>query len=117
MPASDADYAFEMASSSVRYGPGVTAEIGWDLKNLKAQNVLVMTDANMAQLLPTKTVVDSLNKAGVKFTLYDQVRVEPSDARHVSFFFFVVVVPGLTHVDTINTQLQGRDQARSHPQL
>eukprot|EP00160_Parvularia_atlantis_P015685 Unigene4613_Nuclearia_a/m.14085 Unigene4613_Nuclearia_a/g.14085 ORF Unigene4613_Nuclearia_a/g.14085 Unigene4613_Nuclearia_a/m.14085 type:complete len:468 (+) Unigene4613_Nuclearia_a:76-1479(+) len=74
------DYAFEMASSSVRYGPGVTREVGMDLRNLRAQHVLVMTDVVMSKLTPTRVVLEALDAAGVRFTLYDRVRVEPSDA-------------------------------------
>ena len=40
----DFDYAFEMANSNIRYGYGVTKEIGAEMKSLNAQNVLVVTD-------------------------------------------------------------------------
>lgn len=33
----DADYAFEMATSNIRYGKGVTKEVGMDLANMKAK--------------------------------------------------------------------------------
>ncbi len=38
------DIAFEMAVSSVRYGVGVTREVGPDLADLGAKHVLVVTD-------------------------------------------------------------------------
>lgn len=70
-----------MASSTVRYGPGVTQEIGMDVVNLKAKNVLIVTDPNVAALPPLKTVMDSLTKHGVKFEVFDKTRVEPTDER------------------------------------
>lgn len=73
------DYAFEMASSTIRYGKGVTKEIGMDIVNLKAKNVCVMTDPYLAKLAPVKTTVDSLTKNGVKFEVYENVRVEPTE--------------------------------------
>ncbi|KAL0599313.1 Hydroxyacid-oxoacid transhydrogenase, mitochondrial [Plecturocebus cupreus] len=71
------DYAFEMAVSNIRYGPGVTKE---DLKNMGAKNVCLMTDKNLAQLPPVQVAMDSLVKNGIPFTVYDNVRVEPTDA-------------------------------------
>merc|ERR1712086_1118970 len=73
------DYAFEMACSNIRYGPGVTKEVGMDLVNLKAKHVGVYTDKNLMKLGPMKATLDSLTKAGVNFTVYDDVRVEPTD--------------------------------------
>uniref|UniRef100_UPI00398EA4E8 hydroxyacid-oxoacid transhydrogenase, mitochondrial isoform X2 n=1 Tax=Pristiophorus japonicus TaxID=55135 RepID=UPI00398EA4E8 len=73
------DYAFEMACSNIRYGEGVTNEVGMDLQNIEARNVCVMTDKNMAKLPPVKAVLNSLVKYGVNFQVFDKVRVEPTD--------------------------------------
>ncbi|KAM4605706.1 hydroxyacid-oxoacid transhydrogenase, mitochondrial [Polymixia lowei] len=74
------DYAFEMASSNIRYGEGVTQEIGMDLQNMGARNVCLMTDKNLASLPPVKAVLESLAKNRVNYKVYDNVRVEPTDA-------------------------------------
>ncbi|CAB1326112.1 unnamed protein product [Coregonus sp. 'balchen'] len=58
------DYAFEMASSNIRYGEGVTREIGMDLQNMGARNVCLMTDNNLSQLPPVKAVLESLVQNG-----------------------------------------------------
>ncbi|KAB1256530.1 Hydroxyacid-oxoacid transhydrogenase; mitochondrial [Camelus dromedarius] len=50
-----------------------------DLQNMGAKNVCLMTDKNLSQLPPVKTVMDSLVKNGINFKLYDSVRVEPTD--------------------------------------
>lgn len=68
-----------MISSTVRYGEGVTKEIGMDMANMKAKNVCVVTDQNLAKLPPVKAVLDSLTKNKINFGLYDQSRVEPTD--------------------------------------
>ncbi|GCC28250.1 hydroxyacid-oxoacid transhydrogenase, mitochondrial [Chiloscyllium punctatum] len=97
------DYAFEMACSNIRYGEGVTNEVGMDLQNMKARNVCVMTDKNLAKLPPVKAVLDSLVKNGVNFKVFDKVRVEPTDgsfkeaitfARQEQFDAFVAVGGG-----------------------
>uniref|UniRef100_A0A8C3D3Z4 Hydroxyacid-oxoacid transhydrogenase, mitochondrial n=1 Tax=Corvus moneduloides TaxID=1196302 RepID=A0A8C3D3Z4_CORMO len=73
------DYAFEMAISNIRYGEGVTKEIGMDLQNLGARRVCLMTDKNLSKLPPVNAVLNSLAKYGINFQMYDNVRVEPTD--------------------------------------
>lgn len=76
----DKEYAFEVASSNIRYGEGVTREIGMDLKNLNARNVCVVTDTNIVQLPVMKVLIESMNQNGIPFKVFDKVRVEPSDS-------------------------------------
>jgi hydroxyacid-oxoacid transhydrogenase len=73
------DTAFEMAVSSVRFGVGVTREVGMDLADLGMRRVLVLTDPIVARLKPAQIVAESLTEAGLDFTVYDRVRVEPTD--------------------------------------
>ncbi|KAM8966451.1 hydroxyacid-oxoacid transhydrogenase, mitochondrial [Pelodytes ibericus] len=82
------DYAFEMAVSNIRYGENVTKEVGMDLKNLGTKNVCVMTDQNLAQLSPVKAVLNSLARNNIHFSLYDNVRVEPTDASFMNAIQF-----------------------------
>jgi hydroxyacid-oxoacid transhydrogenase len=71
--------AFEMAVSSVRFGTGVTREVGMDLKDLGVGTVLVFVDPNLRQLPPFATVLESLEDNGIGAVVYDRVRIEPSD--------------------------------------
>jgi hydroxyacid-oxoacid transhydrogenase len=100
--------AFEMAASSIRFGRGVTAEVGMDLAELKARNVMVIADPNLRHLLPVTTVLESLETYGVPFKLFDAVCVEPTDksfqaairfATEGGFDAFVAVGGGST-IDT-----------------
>jgi hydroxyacid-oxoacid transhydrogenase len=74
------DTAFEMATSGIRYGTGVTAEVGMDLADMGLHRVLVVTDANLAGGESVAVVRQSLDDAGVAYDLYDGVHVEPTDA-------------------------------------
>jgi hydroxyacid-oxoacid transhydrogenase len=100
--------AFEMAASQVRFGPGVTREVGMDLGDLGARSVLVLTDPRLSRMRPVLTVLESLEDHGIPFTLYDRVRIEPTGesfqdaiafAREGSYDAFVAVGGGST-IDT-----------------
>ena len=71
--------AFEMATSGVRFGTGVTSEVGQDLSELGVRRVLVLTDPLIGRMKPVQTVIESLEANGIPYRLYDQVRVEPTD--------------------------------------
>jgi hydroxyacid-oxoacid transhydrogenase len=73
------EIAFEMAVSNVRFGAGVTREVGQDLADLGVKRALVVTDPRIAALPPVQTVLDSLDAAGVGAVVFDRVRVEPTD--------------------------------------
>jgi hydroxyacid-oxoacid transhydrogenase len=73
------EIAFEMAVANVRFGAGVTREVGMDLADLGARNVLVLTDPVVRRLRPVATVLESLDAAGIRYRLFDRVRVEPTD--------------------------------------
>jgi hydroxyacid-oxoacid transhydrogenase len=101
------EYAFEMATSSVRFGWGATREVGMDLVDLGLRRVLVITDPTIRRLPPVDTVLESLHGA-VEYELFDRVRVEPTDdsfleaarvARDGGFDGFVAVGGGST-IDT-----------------
>src|SRR5215218_4133477 len=105
---SQKDIAFEMAVSSVRYGVGVTREVGMDLTDMGAKLVLVVTDPTVAKLAPLRTVVDALEQNRVAYALYDRVRVEPSDESFLDAIAFgnaqpfdaIVAVGGGSTIDT-----------------
>jgi len=74
------EYAFEMAASSIRFGPGCTKEVGMDFKNMGARRVCVVTDQNVLKLDAMKQVEEDLTREGVEFTVYSNSRVEPKDS-------------------------------------
>ncbi|HXA50070.1 MAG TPA: hydroxyacid-oxoacid transhydrogenase [Candidatus Acidoferrum sp.] len=102
------EIAFEMAVSSIRFGAGVTHEAGMDLADLGVHNVLVITDPALAALPPIQNVLESIDRQGLAYRLYDQVRVEPTDTSLVHAIAFagespfdaIVAVGGGSTIDT-----------------
>lgn len=103
------DRAFEMATSNIRYGPGVTAEIGMDLGDLGARRALVLVDPVLAQLPPMDVVRSSLESEKVDYEVFDRIRVEPTDqsmkdaighARDHGEFDAIVALGGGSTIDT-----------------
>jgi len=73
------EIAFEMATSSVRFGAGVTREVGMDLAGLGLRRVMVLTDPVLRRMHPVLTVLESLERSRIGCVVYDRVRIEPND--------------------------------------
>jgi len=71
--------AFTMDTSSIKFGPGVTREVGFDMRNKGARRVMVLTDPNLSSSEPVHIALDSLRASGIDAVLYNEVRVEPTD--------------------------------------
>ena len=71
--------AFTMDTSSIKFGPGVTHEVGYDMASLGAKRVMVVTDPNLSTSEPVRITLDALRAEGIDAVLYDQSRVEPTD--------------------------------------
>jgi hydroxyacid-oxoacid transhydrogenase len=100
------DTAFQISAASVRFGPGVTREVGMDLRDLGGRRTLVLIDPAVRDLYPGRTALESLREAGVDHEVFDRISVEPTDASFAEataaaegFDSFVAVGGGST-IDT-----------------
>jgi hydroxyacid-oxoacid transhydrogenase len=97
-----------MTAAAVRYGAGVTREVGLDLADRRIRRALVITDPVVARLPPAKAVVDSLDANGVNSIVYDRVHVEPTEQSWLDAIDFarghtfdaIVGVGGGSSIDT-----------------
>ncbi len=74
------DTAFQMAASNIRFGAGITAEVGMDLVDMGLRRVMLVIDPVLLHLPTGKTVLASLDDNGIDYEIFDRVRVEPTDA-------------------------------------
>jgi hydroxyacid-oxoacid transhydrogenase len=75
----DRETRFTMDTSSIKFGPGATREVGADMARFGARRVMVVTDPRLAAGETVATVMESLKAEGIDAVLYDRVRVEPTD--------------------------------------
>ena len=79
-----------------------------DLADLGARRALVVTDPVLKRLAPVHTVLESLDANGISFTVYDRVRIEPTDVSLADAIAFastldydaLVAVGGGSTIDT-----------------
>jgi hydroxyacid-oxoacid transhydrogenase len=102
------DTAFQFAAANIRFGAGITREVGDDLVDLGAKRTMVVVDPVLRDSQTGETVISSLKAANIDFEVFDRVIVEPTDAsfqeaasvaRAGKFDSFVAVGGGST-IDT-----------------
>lgn len=102
---------FTMDTSSIKYGPGATHEIGYDMQQLGAHRVMVVTDPNLTHSEPVAVTLAALQAEGIEAVLFDRVRVEPTDVSFKEAIHFAtegrfdgyVAVGGGSSMDTAKT--------------
>jgi len=69
-----------MSSANIKYGFGATQEVGFDMKELGATRVMVVTDNSLVEKEPVKATLEALDNEGIEAVLYSDTRIEPTDA-------------------------------------
>jgi len=72
--------AFSVDISSIVFGPGVLKEVGTHARTLGIKRAALFTDKRIAAFECVADALASLRSAGVDAVLYDEVKVEPTDA-------------------------------------
>ena len=72
--------AFSVDISSIVFGPGVLKEAGEHARALGMRRAALFTDKRVAALECVADALSSLRTAGIDVVLYDECRVEPTDA-------------------------------------
>ncbi|GAW51250.1 MULTISPECIES: hydroxyacid-oxoacid transhydrogenase [unclassified Nocardioides] len=100
---------FTYAAPALKFGAGASAEVGYDLLNLGARRVLLVTDAGVAATGHPARIAEQVSARGLHVTTYDGARVEPTDesmaeavafARDAGPFDAILAVGGGSSIDT-----------------
>ncbi|MGQ9599107.1 MAG: hydroxyacid-oxoacid transhydrogenase [Anaerolineae bacterium] len=79
-----------MNTSSLKYGVGATREVGYEMNDLGATRVMVLTDPNLKDSEPVAVTLESLRAEGIDVVLFDQVQIEPTDVSFKEAIRFAV---------------------------
>jgi len=80
---------FTMEMTPIKFGPGSTDEVAYDLKRMGVRNVLIVTDRTIMKLGLPERVRALLEEAGINSEIYDAVHVEPTDQSFEAIATFV----------------------------
>jgi hydroxyacid-oxoacid transhydrogenase len=75
---SDHETIFTMEATPVKYGPGASADAGWELKRLGVGRVMLVTDPGVAALGHVERLGKLIAQEGIEVVVYDRARVEPT---------------------------------------
>lgn len=79
-----------MGSANIKYGFGATREVGFDMKELGATRVMVVTDRYLADKEPVRITLEALGNEGLEVVLYSDTEIEPTDASFKDAIDFAV---------------------------
>ncbi len=69
-----------LTMSRLKFGAGATDELGYELKTMGANKVLLVTDRHLWEFGLVDKVKTIIEDEGIQLAIYDEVHVEPTDA-------------------------------------
>ena len=100
---------FTYGAPGLKFGVGARHEIGFDLGQLGARRVLIVTDPGVAATGAPAEIAETLRAAGIESIVFDRSRVEPTDGSMIEAIEFgrsegpfdaIVAVGGGSSIDT-----------------
>ena len=112
------DTAFQMSASNIRFGVGVTSEVGLDLRDMGLRRTLLVIDPALESLPTGETVMASLRTAGTDFEVFDRISIEPTEgsfqeaaevakAANVKMLLLFHMHPAIEDLESFETEAQG----------
>jgi hydroxyacid-oxoacid transhydrogenase len=70
---------FTYGAPQLKFGPGASAEIGYDLSRMNVDRAAVVTDPGLAATGLPRRIADQIKSVGVDCLVFDAVHIEPTD--------------------------------------
>ncbi len=105
---SDNETIFTMETTPLKYGPGASEEVGWELKGMGLGRVMLISDPGIIEAGITGQIQERIEAEGIEVELFDKAHVEPTaesfqeaaDFAVEGDFDGFVAVGGGTSIDT-----------------
>ncbi|MDQ3911025.1 MAG: iron-containing alcohol dehydrogenase [Actinomycetota bacterium] len=99
---------FTMEATPLKYGPGASEEVGWELKRMDVKRVMLVSDPGVVEAGITPHIQELIEAEGIEVELFEKARVEPTadsfqeaaDFATDGNFDGFVAVGGGTSIDT-----------------
>jgi len=99
---------FTMEATPLKYGPGASEEVGWEIKRMGVSRVMLVSESGVIDAGITPRIQELIEAEGIEVELFDRARVEPTaesfqeaaDFAKEGGFDGFVAVGGGTSIDT-----------------
>jgi len=69
---------FTLEATPLKYGPGASEEVGWELKRMGVRRVMLISDPGVVKANITGRIVELIEAEGIQVEVWDRSRVEPT---------------------------------------
>jgi len=69
---------FTLEATPLKYGPGASKEVGWELKRMGVGRVMLISDPGVVKANITGRIVELIEAEGIQVEVWDRSRVEPT---------------------------------------
>src|SRR3954462_4860594 len=69
---------FTMEATPLKYGPGASEEVGWEIKRMGVSRVMLVSDPGVIDVGITPRIQELIEAEGIEVELFDHARVEPT---------------------------------------
>jgi hydroxyacid-oxoacid transhydrogenase len=69
---------FTLEATPVKFGPGASQDVGWELRRLGVTRVMLVTDPGVAALGHPERIAGLIEAEGIQVVVFDRARVEPT---------------------------------------
>ena len=78
MSANGNETIFTMEATPLKYGPGASEEVGWEINRLGVNRVMVVSDPGVVEAGITPRIQELIEAEGIEVEVWDKARVEPT---------------------------------------